>query len=144
MKNILVAIEFDNDAEPLVGKALELAKPFKAKVWLLHIAAPDPDFVGYDAGPQSVRDNLAKELRIKHIRLQDRAKDLENKGFDAEALLVQGPTVKTLIEESKKLNADLLIAGYEEHSFVYKLLIGSVSFKILKKSKVPILMVPLK
>lgn len=143
MKNIVVAIEFDNDKQVLVDKAFELAKPFNAKVWLLHIVAPDPDFVGYEAGPQSVRDSRAKDLREKHAKLQNEATDMKSKGVTSEALLIQGPTIKTLLSECEKLNADLIIAGYEDHSLFHKILIGANSSKILKNSRIPVLFVPI-
>ena len=46
MKNILVGIDFHDYSETLINKALKLSKPFNSKIWLLHVAAPDPDFIG--------------------------------------------------------------------------------------------------
>jgi len=48
-----------------------------------------------------------------------------------------------IIEESKKLNIDLIIAGHHEHGFFYNAFVGSVSAQIIKKSKIPVLIVPL-
>ena len=56
MKNILVTVDFDKHVELLLDKAFELAQCFKAKVWLMHIAAPEPDFIGFGPGPQYIRD----------------------------------------------------------------------------------------
>lgn len=42
MKNILVGIEFEEQSMQILERAQELAKSFKAKLWLIHIAAPDP------------------------------------------------------------------------------------------------------
>lgn len=62
MKNILVTIDFNENENLLLDKAYQMAKAFGAKLWLMHIAAPDPDFVGYDVGPQYIRDARATEL----------------------------------------------------------------------------------
>lgn len=70
MKNILVTIDFEEKGQVLIEKAAELAEKFNAKLWLVHVAAPDPDFIGYDVGPQYVRDVLAKDLRNEHKLLQ--------------------------------------------------------------------------
>lgn len=142
MKNILVTIDFDEGLELIIEKASELAKAFNSKVWLMHIAAPNPSFVGYEAGPQCTRDTRAKELRKEHRILQEYANKLRDKGIEAEGLLVQGATIETIILESKKLNIELIIAGHHEHGFLYNAFIGSVSAQIIKKSKIPVLIVP--
>ncbi len=142
MKNIVVAINFDTNDQKVLDMALALGKAFNAKLWVLHIAAPDPDFVGYEAGPQSVRDARAVELRTEHKRIQELAATLEKKGVPSEGLLIQGATVDTLIEEAKELRADLLIVGRRKHDFLHKTFRGSISKGVLKKSKIPVLVVP--
>ena len=142
MKNILVAIDFDKNIGLLVDKAFELANAFNSKIWLLHIAAPEPYFVGYEVGPQYIRDSRADDLRKEHRQLQRFVKDLEEKGIDAEGLLIQGATIEMIIKESKKLNVDLIMTGHHERSFFYKAFVGSVSAEIIKKSKTPVLIVP--
>ncbi len=143
MKNILVSIDFNEQEDLLMDKAYEVAKAFNAKIWLVHIAAPDPDFVGYDVGPQYIRDTRADDLRAEHKLLQDYAHILETKGVRTEGLLVQGATVEMLLKEAKKLNTDLIITGHHDHNFLYKAFMGSVSDEIIKESKIPVLMVPL-
>ena len=44
-------------------------------------------------------------------------------------------TIEMIIEESKKLNVDLIIAGHHKHGFFYNAFVGSVSAEIMKKSK---------
>lgn len=143
MKNILVAIDFDGNEQLLVDKAFQLAEQFDSKIWLIHIAAPDPDFVGYDVGPQYIRDSRASELRKEHKMLQEHSNELKKKGVKAEGLLIQGATIKMIMEEARKLNIDLIIAGFHDHSFLYKAFVGSISGKIVKKSKIPVLLVPI-
>lgn len=59
----------------------------KAKVWLIHVSAPDPEFVGYDASPQVVRDQRAAELHHERGILQEIAARLRSQGAEAEARL---------------------------------------------------------
>ncbi|MDH3323345.1 MAG: universal stress protein [Flavobacteriaceae bacterium] len=142
MKNILVTVDFDKHVELLLDKAFELAQCFKAKVWLMHIAAPEPDFIGFGPGPQYIRDFRAEDLRKEHRLLQDYVNELRKKSVDTEGLLIQGATIEMIIKESKKLDVDLIIAGHHDAGFFYKALFGSVSAKIIKKSKIPVLIVP--
>ena len=142
MKNILVAINFDDNDQKVLDKASKMAQAFSAKVWLVHIATPDPLFVGYDIGPQYIRDLRAAELRDEHRSIQDLAGELKKKGITSEGLLIQGSTVAMLIDETIKLKADLIIVGRSKRDAFYKKFRESISKGVLKKSKIPILVVP--
>ena len=142
MKTILVTIMFEKGDELLIEKAAQLANAFGSKVWIVHIASPDPDFVGYEVGPQYIRNSRAADLNEEHHIIDEYVRLLNNKGINAEGLLVQGSTVKMVFEEAKKLNADLIIAGHHERSFIYKALVGRVSAEIIRKSTIPVLIVP--
>ncbi len=143
MKNILVTVDFNKSEEILLNKAVEFAKAFNAKIWLMHIAAPEPFFVGYEVGPQYIRDGRAEELREEHRKLEKYTLEMREKGIVADGLLIQGATIEMVIKESEKLDIDLIIAGHNDHSFLYKAIIGSVSANIIKKSKIPVLTIPL-
>jgi nucleotide-binding universal stress UspA family protein len=142
-KNILVAIDFNDAVGELLGYAETLAKQYDAKIWVVHVAAPDPDFVGYEPGPQYIRDFRASELREEHKKLQSMCKIFLDKDIKSEALLIQGSTVETVLEEAKKLNSDLLIVGTHKHSFLHDLLQESVSLKLLKNANIPLLAIPI-
>ncbi len=139
----MVTIDFRKNEKLLVDKAFQLAQAFGAKLWLLHIAAPNPDYAGYSVGKEYVRKNRASTLRKEHRQLQKYSAKLEEKGVKATGLLIQGSTIELIMEESKKLHIDLIIAGYHEHGFLYKAVVGSVSSQIIKQSKIPVLIVPL-
>jgi nucleotide-binding universal stress UspA family protein len=133
MKNILVTIDFNKNEKLLIDKAFQLAESFDSKLWIMHIAAPDPYFVGYEVGPQYIRDSRASDLRKEHKLLQEYATRFKKKGVDSEGILVQGATIEMIMQESNKLNIDLIIAGHHEHGFFYNAFIESVSAKVIKK-----------
>jgi nucleotide-binding universal stress UspA family protein len=143
MENILVSIDFDGSEKLLMEKAFQFGKAFNSKIWLVHIAAPDPDFIGLDVGPQYIRDSRAEELRAEHKQLQKFADQLTQKGVKAEGLLVQGATIEMVMKEAKKLKVDLIMAGHHKHNFLYKAFVGSVSSSIIEESKIPVLIVPI-
>jgi nucleotide-binding universal stress UspA family protein len=124
--------------------AKRFAEAFNAKIWLMHVAAPDPEFVGYDVGPQYIRDSRAGELREEHRVIQEQTDWLKEQGCDAEGLLIQGATIEMIMEESKKLDVDMIMTGHHERSFLYNAFVGSVSAQIMKNSKIPVLIVPFK
>jgi nucleotide-binding universal stress UspA family protein len=142
MKNILVPVDFSDVTERVIEEAGSLCEALAAKLWLVHVAAPDPDFVGYDGGPQSVRDSVAQHLRDEHRDLQQKADALRASGLDAVALLVQGPTVDTILVEAKRLDADMIVMGSHGHGALYRALLGSVSEGVLHKTTCPLTIVP--
>lgn len=144
MKNIVIAIDFEESYKKLVDKGLQFALPFGAKIWLAHITAPDPDFVGYHVGPQHVRDVRAKKIKEQHKTLEQLAEQIKERGIEAEGMLVEGATVEMLVAVSKKAQAELLVVGFEGHGFLYKALVGETTAAVIKESEIPILVVPLK
>ncbi|MEX2597295.1 MAG: universal stress protein [Salibacteraceae bacterium] len=142
MKNILIAIDFDEHTENFVQFTAQFAQAFDAKLWLIHIASEEPDFLGYHEGPQYIRDMFAKELREDHKKLQAICDKLKATGLNAEGLMIQGPTIQMIIEEAKKLKIDLIITGSQKRSFFYKAFIGSVSEAIVDEANLPVLVVP--
>lgn len=143
MKNILVTIEFEEKAEVILEAAKQIALKFDSKIWLVHIAAPEPDFVGYGTGPQYIRDTLAQDLREEHRMLQKYADQLKSDGVESEGLLVQGTTVETIIEESEKLNVDLIVVGHHKHGFLYNLFMSGTDESLIEQSNIPVLTIPL-
>lgn len=142
--NILVAVDL-SEATPRVMQVTErVARQSEGKVRLLHVAEAEPDFMGYDAGPEVVRDQVAKEFRDEHKSIQAYAEQLREAGLDASARLIQGPIVETVFNEAKRFEADMLIVGSHGFGALYDLLIGSISRGILKDTDIPVLVVPIR
>lgn len=143
MKNILVTLEIEEQSQVLVEKAKTLAEKFDSKIWLLHVAAPDPDFVGFDVGPQYIRDSRAEELKEEHRFVQKFADELRNANIEAQGVLLLGATIDMIIYEANKLEVDLIILGHHQQSLLEKIFVGSTASEVIKKADVPILIVPL-
>ncbi|MUP44381.1 universal stress protein [Gramella sp. BOM4] len=142
-KNIMVAVDFNDSIGELMTYAESLAQRYDSKIWVLHVAEPEPDFVGYEPGPQYIRDIKAEEYREEHRNLQDICKNFISEEVEAEALLIQGSTVETVLEEAQKLDVDLLIVGTHKYSFLHNLLQESISMELLKKVEIPMLTIPI-
>jgi nucleotide-binding universal stress UspA family protein len=142
--NILAAVDFSPVTEQVLQTLEQVAATFPSQIWLVHVAPPDPDFVGYGTGPDVVRGQVAVEHRERHLKLQNLADRLRSAGVKTTALLLQGSTVETIMKEAGRLSASLIVLGSHGHSAVYDLLVGSVSEGIVRASKLPVLLVPAK
>jgi len=145
IKTIFVLCEASKADIPLLEQARIQATAFNSRLYLIHVAAPDPDFVGYDdVGPQHERDWRADSLREEHRQLQLRAEALIEQGIDAVALLLQGSTVTTVLNEAERLHADMLIIGDHQRGTFHRILSGSDSAETVRQAHCPVLIVPLK
>lgn len=143
MKKIIAAIDFSPLSDAVISHAAAMASGNSATVIIVHAAAPNPDFVGYEVGPQYVRDARAGELRHEHSELHKRAEALRAQGLEAKALLVDGPTVETILSVAKEQDADLLVVGSHGHGALARMFLGSVSTEIVHHSQIPVLVVPM-
>lgn len=140
--SILVPIDFSPVSAKVCEVAAEVARHRNTKIWLIHVAAPDPDFVGYEAGPDVVRDQRAKELRSQHQELEDLARRIGEKGVEVTPQLIQGPTVETILEQADHHDVDMIVMATHGRGLMYQMFVGSVSQGVLHKSTRPVLMVP--
>ena len=139
---ILAGIDLSDSTPKIIAKVEELSKALSAEVWLLHAAAPEPDFIGYDPGPQSVRDTVAKTFHREHGEIQNIADQLRKEGIDSQALLVQDDAVGALVKEAAKLEADMIVVGSHGRGAMYHLIMGSVSEGVIHQAECPVLVVP--
>ena len=140
----LVALDFADVTDQLLEVARKSALASGAKVYLIHVAEPNPAFVGYEAGPDVVRDQVAHEYREQHRMLQSHADTMRAAGVNATALLVQGATAKTILAEAERLQVECIVMGTHGRSSVMEVLVGSVSHAVLRNTTVPVLLVPVR
>ncbi|MCP3904871.1 MAG: universal stress protein [Planctomycetes bacterium] len=143
MKTILVPLDFSPVSAAVTEVAMTIAKACGSKVFLLHVAPAFVADVKTVRVPQHERDFLAGKLRAEHRDLQALAEQLGKQGPEVEALMVEcHGTVEKIIEEADRLHADLIVAGSHGHGRIYDMLVGSISEGILRKARVPVLIVP--
>ncbi len=139
---LLVAVDFSDSSQQILEYVRELGKGLNAKIWLLHVAEPDPEFVGYEVDPPEMRDAVARRFHKEHQQLQQLGHELRSEGMDCVALLVQGPTVETILGEIEKLSVDMVILGSHGKGILRHLLMGSTSEGVIQKSSIPVLIIP--
>ncbi|MCE9614944.1 MAG: universal stress protein [Lentisphaerae bacterium] len=140
--NILAAVDFSPASTILLNALPAWTSHLSGKLWLIHVAAPEPDFVGFEPGPVNVRAGVAKHVHEEHQELGREAAALRSKGLDVTPLLLQGPTVATILKEAAKLNIDLIIMGSDGHGAMHDLLMGSISRGVIQGAACPVLIIP--
>ena len=139
---LLVAVDLSESTQTIVEKVEEINKEYPAKVWILHNAEPEPDFLEFKVDPLAARETLAEKFHNEHCQIQEIANRLRKAGLDATALLVHGATVEAILKEASDLDVDMIVVGTHGRGAMYQLLVGSVSEGILHNSRCPVLVVP--
>ncbi|MCK7593037.1 universal stress protein [Pseudomarimonas salicorniae] len=141
---LLVALDLSGSSAQVLEVAKGMARATAASLWLLHVAEPEPDFVGYEAGPQVVRDQVAEAHRRDHGQIQAHARALRDEGMEVTALQIQGSIAQAILDEAERLAVDLIIMGTHGHGAVFDLIVGSTSQAVLRSSALPVLLVPVR
>src|SRR5690606_6033868 len=123
-------------------QAKRLARVLDCRIVLVHVAEPEPDFVGFDVGPQVVRAAVASDMKAEHERLLELKRKVEEEGYVASAFQLRGPAARKIIEEAEKLDAGMIVLGSHGRGALYNLLVGSVTAEVLRRSPVPVVVVP--
>ena len=139
---ILACVDLSDSTEIIIEKTADLAKQLPGKVWLLHNALPEPDKLEFKVDPIRAREALAKRFHVEHRQIQQLADRLRKEGIDSTALLVHGATVETILKEASDLSVDMIVVGSHGRGAMFQLLVGSVSAGVLRKSKLPVLVIP--
>jgi nucleotide-binding universal stress UspA family protein len=133
----VVAVGYDGMAESqaALDEAATLAGKFGGSVKVIGVATPAPPMAAAaaaQAGPEAGPDF--------QTRLYDAVAELPS---ELRALLVidRGDPVKKLLEEAE-VGVDLLVLGSRGFGPVMRLLIGSVSSRVIRAAPCPVLVVP--
>ena len=138
---IVAGIDLTDGSEAVVRAAARQARLSGVRLYLLHVAPPEPDFVAYRRD-EIQRDWMAADLKNEHRRIHQFRELLEADDLSVETLTVQGMTADKLLAEMDKLGASLLVVGTHRHGALHGLLTGSVLFDVLRKAPCPVLVVP--
>lgn len=142
MHNILIALDISDSDTQVLEQVRFIAAQREVNLRLVHVAAPPPDFVGYEVGPQYIRDARADELKHEHAELLRRREELSALGSEVDHRLVMGPIVETLMAEAESFGAHLIVLGSHGRRGLARIIDGSVSEDLLKAHRWPLFIVP--
>lgn len=153
MKKILIAIDYDPTAQNIAETGFELAKSMNAEVTLLHVVADYTYYSSLDYSPIMGFDsfsNLGVVQTSTVVDLQNAAQEYLDKtkkflGDDSiKTIIKEGDSGEAIIETAKELNADIIVMGSHGRRGLEKMLMGSVAENVLRRSHVPLFIIPVK
>lgn len=142
MKNILVPTDFSVNCDKAAHLAIEMAVLFNAEIHFLHQIRTTVNWTKLNkAQEQNYPDTLA-EIGKANSKLRSLDKEAESKGLKSRTFLEFVSDEDAIVAHSHDFHHDFIITGSRgtQNGFLKKLL-GSNAQKIIRKARVPILVV---
>jgi nucleotide-binding universal stress UspA family protein len=136
IKKILLGIDGSEGSFKAAGLAAELASRLGAKVTLMYVAS-DKGTVRFSAKPTyTTGENVLVGDKFDRPR-----KLMEEKGVQYDTIVELGDPADMIVETADK-GYDTVVVGTRGLSGFQEMVLGSVSQKIVQRSRVPVLIVP--
>jgi len=142
MKKILVPVDFSEITTEVLDYAIHFASEEADTITVLHVAPMNPIYPGPDAEPVMIQTYVDEELEREKEELQAIKEHIQKQGVKADSVLLQGSIIDTIIEEAKELQADMIVMGKESHGLLYRTLLGTTSEGVIRRARIPVLIVP--
>lgn len=166
VKKILYATDLSENARFAFAYAVSLADLYKASVTMIHVlpevpALLDQSVIGYISEERwqeikSQQMDEAKEALIgkkrEHLAIKEAlhqfSEDVkqEHKGgeFTTDDIIVRrGNPVEEIIKSVEESDCDLIVMGTHGHGTLEDVMLGSTARRVIRRSKVPVLVVRL-
>jgi len=132
--------EFSRDA---LRHALALAEWYEAHVTVCHIySAPQPLLsVTGIPGDVALPPPVKPEKIAEHVR-QFCASSFQDSGKPVEIVVTEGNAAKEIVSLAEQLPADLVVLGTHGRSGFERLFLGSVTEKVLRTTRAPLMTIP--
>ncbi len=166
VKKILYATDLSENARYAFAYAVSLANLYKASVTMVHVlpevpALLDQSVIGYiseerwqaikseqmDEAKEALIGKRRDHLAIKealHQFSEDVKQQQAGDGFTTDDIIVQrGNPVEEIIKSAQEIKCDLIVMGTHGQSTLEDVMLGSTARRVIRRSKVPVLVVRL-
>ena len=150
MKTILVPIDFSDITLRVLDSAADMAEATGASVHLLHTVPEKINYASVGEAPfvdESVkptdpftdaRERYPKELK----QFNTLAESMRSRGVQTETTFLSGSPIDAILELIDTKPIDMVVMGSHGHGRLYELIVGSVTESILRRTNIPVLVVP--
>ena len=140
---ILVPTDFSSYSDKALLQALEIAKRYKAKVYVVHVLHEKNPYDTGDSTIPSYYEDLEKQMIEGAMRQLQKQIDKFPQAKEVEVFreVVNGNASEAILAEERSKEVDLIVIGSLGRSGIAKYLIGSVARNVLKEAKCPVLLI---
>lgn len=139
----LCCVDFAPPSDRVVAEAVSLARPAGSEVVLLHVARAEPPLTSGGVAPPGMHAVPPIDVAERRAKLEAKVASVQGQGAEVRGLLVvdENPA-EAVLREAQALGATHIVLGSHGHAVVFELLVGSVTQAVLRKSRIPVVVVP--
>jgi len=138
-RNIVIATDGSENTRRAISYGIELAKLSGATVHALHVVnTPSTISENWTAG----KEEIYKIMRGDGEKVVSKLKEIgEDSGVEVREVLLDGYPSDEIINFAENNNVDLIVMGTLGKTGLEKILMGSVAEKVVRGSKVPVMVI---
>jgi len=143
-EKILVCLDGSKFAEHILPYAMELSRQFDSKIVLLRVldtfpgiakAMGEAELVAQEPEPVNITNNEAEAMAY----LEGLVAYLEEKELKAEGVIIKGAPDEAIVTYARQHDIGLIAMVTHGHSSLGRVVSGSITDDVLKKSGIPVL-----
>ncbi|HEY9155301.1 MAG TPA: universal stress protein [Opitutaceae bacterium] len=142
MNTIIAAIDFTSDYKSVLEQSIEYALKFKATLRLVHVMASLPSSAE-NWTPVAEYEKIIAAIKSDYLnRLEALASTSRDRGVETDHRLLHGYPSVAILDAATEVSASLIVIGHRHHGILHELFGSSVSRGVLKRSRIPVLVLP--
>jgi nucleotide-binding universal stress UspA family protein len=140
LKRILIATDGSENAEKAANFGIQIAGQSDAKVYAVYVIDTTP-YYSIPLDQVWTKEVYEQFERMGHEITADVEKTAKVAGLEAESIVLKGNPAERIVNFAEEQNVDMIVVGSHGIGKFERLVIGSVSEKIVRHAKVPVLVV---
>ncbi len=142
-KSILVPTDFSEHSDEALKEAVELARQYHSRVYLLHVSEPITQCAGDYCLDAAMLKNAEKDARklAQERMAKEIAKFSEDQDVEIISDIRKGDPVQEILNEQSERGVDLIIMPSHRKTGLLKRLMGPVAERVMEGAKTPVLLV---
>jgi nucleotide-binding universal stress UspA family protein len=137
-RNIVIATDGSENTQRAIEYGIKFAKFSGATVYALHVVDTSSLSQSWTAGWETMYELLRNEGQRAISNVKEYG---EASGVDVKEVLLEGHPSSEIIDFAENNNIDLIVMGTLGKTGLDRFLLGSVAEKVVRNSKVPVLVV---
>jgi nucleotide-binding universal stress UspA family protein len=153
IEKIVIALDYNPTAQKVAEKGYSLARAMNAEVILLHVIVDEVYYSSLEYSPIMGNSTFAR-LKLNPMIDSDGLKNAAQAFLDQtkqhlgdekiQTLVKEGDFAEAISEAAKDFQADLIVMGSHSQRWLEKILMGSVTEKVLNNTTIPLFIIPTK
>jgi len=140
LRKILIATDGSENAEKAADFGIQIAGLSGAKVYAVYVIDTAP-YYSIPLDQVWSKEVYEQVEKMGHEITDDVEKAAKAAGLEAESIVLKGDPAEKIVNFAEEQNVDMIIVGSLGKGKFERLVIGSVSEKVVRHAKIPVLVV---